>query len=375
MKLGSYVIDRRLAPRRGRWRYVTRDFLKRPLLITAVDAHDTARVAELEAELKALSRLRHASIIRGRGFAEDSGYAFYVSDYIKGGVPLQSLAVTGRLMLPGSTALFGRVLEIVSYLHAKGITHGDLAPDNVVVYRKGRHAVPLMMGFGFSRVTSVTALETGQLTGELQFVSPEHADFLLGHTPGKTTYQAGPRDDVYAIGVNLYFLLTGEWPIPRSTAETWQGQLDFLRRVREHQVLQPFKVNPYAPLHLTDLALKMMDRAPSQRPPDAVAAYREYLTARALDRDDLDSMAIFLTHAASTTPSGLPRVSSRSRQAQAARPPPLFDPAWLERAVWVVALIAIVMWGLLTLLPSTLKPTRTPAVREASQTNPPYDYE
>jgi eukaryotic-like serine/threonine-protein kinase len=344
-KLGSYVIDRQLTARGSRGLYVVREGSEQPLMLTAVEARDTVRVAELQAEFKTLSRLRQPSLIKTQRWAEESGYAFYVSKYVQG-VPLHSLVLTGRLMLPGVMAIYGRVIEAVAYLHASGITHGDLAPDNILVCRRGRLTVPVLVGFGIARVTSRAAFESGELAGALHFVSPEHAKFLLGNAPGRT-YESGPLDDVYTMGINLYFLLTGEWPVPR-TSDTRQGRLEFLRRVVDHPPADPLKLNPYAPIRLAELAMRMLEHNPESRPANAGVAHREFLSARALDRDDMDSMAMLLEYAESTSQVSVePRTDVRARSPfdLQAEVPARFRMGWMERAVWVAALLAAATLG------------------------------
>jgi serine/threonine protein kinase len=134
--------------------------------------------AALRHEFETLLRLRHRSVVKVHGWAEESRYAFYVSEHVHG-VPLHALVASGNMMLPGVMAAYGRGLETVAHLHAQGLAHGDLSPVNIMVRREGSLTVPVLVGFGMARVTSRALLESGELADVIDFVSPEHAAFLL----------------------------------------------------------------------------------------------------------------------------------------------------------------------------------------------------
>jgi serine/threonine protein kinase len=352
-KLGSYLIDRQLVGGGGRGLFLAHDAGGKAVGLTVVESRHAARVAQLRAEFDALSRLRHPSIVRVLGWGEDAGFAFHVGEYVKG-VPLHSLVLTGRLMLPGVMAVYGKVLESVAYMHANGVTHGSLSPANIMVRREGRNSVPVLVGFGISRVTSRAELSSGALAGALHFISPEHAAFLLGHGPGKT-YEAGYRDDVYVMGVNLYFLLTGEWPVPR-TSDTRQGQLEFLRRLRRHVPKPVLELNRYAPIQLSELAMRMLQVDPEARPADACVAHKEFAHARMLDRDDMDSIAILLDFAESSAAVEEEEEPSKTSTEETSAVVPLVPvqptpreqrphrrAVWVERSAWVAALLLVLV--------------------------------
>jgi serine/threonine protein kinase len=350
-ELGSYVIDRQLGERGGRGLYVAHDERGASSLLTVVPARNAAQVAALRVQFEALSRLQHRSIAKVGGWAEEREYVFYSQENVRG-TPLHSLVETGRLMLPGVVAVYGQVLEAVAYLHAKGVTHGDLAPVNILVRREGRLSVPVIVGFGIARVTSRASLKAGELASVLDFVSPEHAEVLLGHSPAKT-YEPEPRDDVYGMGLNLYFLLTGHWPIP-GTSRTRQGQLEFLKRLRHYYPADVLERNRYAPICLGKLALRMLERDPANRPTDAGAAYKEFVSAQTADQSDMNSLAILLDYAESEAdeeleedeleedepspaPTALTQLVAQRPQARG---------AWPIHVGWMLLLILVVSWKL-----------------------------
>jgi serine/threonine protein kinase len=355
-ELGSYVIDQQLGERGGRGLYVAHDQQGAPSFLTVVEARNAAHVAALRVEFEALSRLQHRSIAKVRGWAEEGEHVFYSSEHVRG-TPLHSLVVTGRLMLPGVVAVYGQVLEAVAHLHANGVTHGDLAPVNVLVRREGRLSVPVLVRFGIARVTSRTSFKSGELASVLDFVSPEHAEVLLGRGPAKT-YEPEPRDDVYGMGLNLYFLLTGEWPIPQ-TSRTRQGQLEFLRRLCHYQPADVLERNQFAPICLGKLALRMLERNPANRPADAVAAFKEFVSAQTADQSDMNSMAMLLAFAESQADEveeeeeeeeNTPPPAASTRPVGQRPPPRVVSPV---HVAWVLVLLVIVSWYVLSKAPPT----------------------
>lgn len=159
-------------------------------------------------EIEALGRLNHPAVAK----VYDAGV-----ERSQGGQPLSWFAmekVDGEPLLFAADALgldrgqrlelFRQICEGVAHAHQRGIIHRDLKPDNILVDREGR---PHILDFGIARTadplaSSVTA--AGEIIGTLAYMSPEQ---LLGE-PDKVD----ARSDVFALGVILFRLLTGQPP-------------------------------------------------------------------------------------------------------------------------------------------------------------------
>ena len=99
-----------------------------------------------------------------------------------------------------TAALVADVCEAAGWLHARGVVHRDLTPDNVVVAEDGAHVIDL----GISRVPTPGAARDTTLLGTRGYAAPEQYGFA----------QTDARSDVFSIGRLALFLLTGEDPSP-----------------------------------------------------------------------------------------------------------------------------------------------------------------
>lgn len=160
-----------------------------------------------EREVELVAQLKHPNIISifDSGLTED-GHQFCVMDYVRG-VPVTKYARSSRLVLQDVLALFAKICAAVSYAHQKGIIHRDLKPANILVSSDGE---PRILDFGLAKllgepVETILSI-TGQVVGTLPYMAPEQA---RGETEAVDT-----RTDVYALGVILFELLTGQHPYP-----------------------------------------------------------------------------------------------------------------------------------------------------------------
>jgi serine/threonine-protein kinase len=159
-----------------------------------------------EREVELASRLRHPSIVAVHDSGVADGSAYYSMELIEG----QRLDEFLRDRSPSRRErleLFERICAAVAYAHQRGVIHRDLKPANVLVDPEG---LPHVLDFGLAqRVESGLGAgrritETGMFLGTLAYASPEQ--FRGG------LQEPDVRTDVYALGVILYEMLTGELP-------------------------------------------------------------------------------------------------------------------------------------------------------------------
>lgn len=281
--LGRYVIARDLGETPGGSTYLAScpSGLRRVLKVV-----DAERRERLKAEYERLRPLRHPSLVQLFEWVEDSRRAYYAMEYVQG-ISLQSFTRAGAFMLPGVIALFQQVVEAIAFLHCEGVTHGELAPWNVVV-RGGKRA--MIVDFGLARPRRRSELGGAAAIGEvLDFASPEYAAFLLGITPAQE-YLPTPRDDVYALGRILYQALTGCWPFPVDGLKPAE-EVAVVGAMFERLPKDPQELNPHAPPLLSKLALRMLQPIPGDRPSDAAAVLQVLEEARKSDKIELASVA------------------------------------------------------------------------------------
>ena len=168
-----------------------------------------ALLRRFEVESHALGRLQHPGIAQiYEAATADSGSGpqpYFAMELIRG-KPLHKYAASHRLSTRDRLALVVKVCDAVQHAHQRGIIHRDLKPGNILVDESGQ---PKILDFGVARVTdsdtnATRQTDVGQLVGTLAYMSPEQvlADPL----------ELDVRSDVYALGVILYELLTGQLP-------------------------------------------------------------------------------------------------------------------------------------------------------------------
>ncbi|MCL4813361.1 MAG: protein kinase [Vicinamibacteraceae bacterium] len=176
------------------------------VLRRGLEATSLRRRFELEAEM--LGQLHHPGI--AQVFAAHPGDANtppFIAMELVAGVPLTDYVDEHAPGVEARVALMRRVCDAVQHAHQRGIIHRDLKPANILVTADGQ---PKVLDFGVARATgaalsmsTVTTL-SGQIVGTLAYMSPEQ---VRGDHDEIDT-----RTDVYAIGVLLFRVLTGELP-------------------------------------------------------------------------------------------------------------------------------------------------------------------
>ncbi len=172
-------------------------------------SRDPLMSARFEAEADALKRLDHPNIVRVLETCElDDGRLCIVMDLAEG-CDLGRLMRAGKLEQQRAISIFEKVCAAVEHAHEQGIAHRDIKPANILV--AGEDEVKLA-DFGLAKEGSANTI--GALTattdqfGTAYYLAPER---MISRAP------AGPPQDVYALGVLLYHLLTGQMPLGNYT--------------------------------------------------------------------------------------------------------------------------------------------------------------
>jgi serine/threonine protein kinase len=197
---------------------------------------DSARlVARFDQERQALAIMDHPNIARVLDAGVTGCRPFFVMELIEG-VPITKYCDDAHLTPRQRLELFIPVCHAVQHAHQKGIIHRDLKPSNILVATFDGKPVPKVIDFGVAKAIgprlggpSVTT-EVGTIVGTLEYMSPEQADL---NGPDTDT-----RGDVYALGVVLYELLTGEVPFPREQLQAVRFT-EMLRIIKEVEPPRP----------------------------------------------------------------------------------------------------------------------------------------
>ncbi len=173
--------------------------------------------ARFLAERQLLARLDHPHVARLLdGGVTEEGRPYFVMEHVEG-VPITTWCRARRLSLEEILRLYLEVIDAVSYLHRNLVVHRDLKPSNILVDGDGRVK---LLDFGIAKLLDGEPGDAGLTrTGERPMTPEYAAPEQLDGEPVTTA------TDVYALGVLLYELLTGERPHQGSRAQPAQRRL------------------------------------------------------------------------------------------------------------------------------------------------------
>jgi len=157
--------------------------------------------AKFEAEMAVLSSLDHPGIPKIRDFFTEAGRRYLVMDLIPGPNLYQVLEAGGPLEARSLVEEMLQVLDILGYLHERGLLHRDVKPANLI--RDSRNGRLKLVDFGLARSFEIDGtFMTQTLVGTSGYAPPEQ---LAG--------RAEPASDLYAVGATMLHLLTAVSPL------------------------------------------------------------------------------------------------------------------------------------------------------------------
>lgn len=210
-------------------------------------ARDPDVIQRFRNELKLARKITHKNVCRVFDFHEEEGTPFITMEFVAG-EDLKSL-VRRRGKLPEEEALriASEIAEGLSEAHDLGVVHRDLKPQNIMIEPNGRAKV---MDFGIARSLQAPGLtQTGQMIGTPDYLSSEQA----------AGEPADRRADIYALGVILYEMTTGQLPFKGDTA------LSVITKHREAPPGDPREIDPDLSEGLCRLILRCMEKDPARR--------------------------------------------------------------------------------------------------------------
>ncbi|MGB5900955.1 MAG: serine/threonine-protein kinase, partial [Geitlerinemataceae cyanobacterium] len=212
-------------------------------------------------EAEILYQLQHPQIPKFRATFEEDRRFFLVQDYVDGNTYralLREYQNQGRNFSEAEvTELMRQLLPVLDYVHAQGIIHRDISPDNVI--RRTVDGVPILIDFGVvkdlaTRIQSPETLEQGTPQGTTVG--------KLGYAPAEQlqTGRAYPSSDLYALAATAVELLTGRDP----------GQL-----FDEHQLVWTWQQSVSVSPGLAQVLNRMLNTRPGDRYQSAQEALQD----------------------------------------------------------------------------------------------------
>jgi serine/threonine protein kinase len=165
-------------------------------------AEDPTFVSRFQREAQAAARLVHPNIVQifDSGLDERSGRHFIVMEYIEGQSCAEILRDDGWVEVDEGISVIEQACEGLHYAHRHGVVHRDVKPGNLLRAREGEVK---LADFGIAKATEQSSItQVGSVLGTAAYLAPEQA----------RGEEAGPRADLYALGVVAYQLLSGRLP-------------------------------------------------------------------------------------------------------------------------------------------------------------------
>lgn len=173
-------------------------------------------------ELAVLRKLHHPRIVRLKGFYEDQECYYLLMEFVSGGDLMDFVAAHGSVGEDAGREITRQVLEAVSYIHSRGISHRDLKPDNILIEQDDPVLVKIT-DFGLAKVQgNGTLMKT--FCGTLAYVAPE----VIGGKNNGTQEEKNEYSslvDMWSMGCLVYVILTGHLPFSGSTQEQLYKQI------------------------------------------------------------------------------------------------------------------------------------------------------
>jgi len=210
--------------------------------------HDAQFRARFEREAKMIALLEHPAIVPVYDFGDEDGQPYIVMRYMSGG-SLSERLHQGAMSIQEVIQIYNRLAPSLDVAHAKKIIHRDLKPGNILFDQYGN---AFLSDFGIARLTEAggATLTGGNILGTPAYMSPEQV---------QGDKEIDGRSDIYAMGVILYQLLTGNAPYQATTPA----------RVMMMHILEPvpniLNVSPNLPGGVETVIAKAMAKEPDDR--------------------------------------------------------------------------------------------------------------
>jgi serine/threonine protein kinase len=165
-------------------------------------AEDPTFVSRFQREAQAAARLVHPNIVQvfDSGQDESTGQYFIVMEYIEGSSCAEILRDDGWVEVDEAISIIDQACEGLHYAHRHGVVHRDVKPGNLLRAREGDVK---LADFGIAKATEQSSItQVGSVLGTAAYLAPEQA----------RGEEAGPRADLYALGVVTYQLISGRLP-------------------------------------------------------------------------------------------------------------------------------------------------------------------
>jgi serine/threonine protein kinase len=219
-------------------------------------------------EARTIAQLQHPHILPMHDYGNEAGILYLVMAYVSGG-SLKERIEQGPMTLREAETVLRQIASALDYAHRRGVIHRDIKPDNVLLDEEG-HAS--LADFGIVKIlegektTGLTA--TGGVLGTPAYMAPEQSQGL----------GVSAKTDIYALGVIVYEMLTGQQPYRADTP------MQVMLKHITDPVPSLLEVGTHLPPALEPVMMRVLAKNPEDRYATASEFAQEFL--RAIHRDE-----------------------------------------------------------------------------------------
>ncbi len=209
-----------------------------------------------EREARAVAALKHPNIVQVYDFGDADGMYYMVMEYIAGTDLAQALVERGALPLAQARVLICDVAAALDYAHAHGLVHRDVKPSNVMLQPApsggDQELRAVLTDFGIAKILTGTGdiTRVGMLIGTPDYMAPEQIH---------AANAVDARADVYALGVMLFLMLTGQLPF------TGDIPGEVVLAHLHHSVPDPRALLPELPAKVAMAIIRALAKDPAER--------------------------------------------------------------------------------------------------------------
>ena len=231
----------------------------------AESSFDDEQIARFRQEVAMAHAVSHPNVARTYDLGEVGGLSYLTMEYLEGETLMARLRRSGPLPAEEIRALAVPLCRGLAAAHQAGIVHRDLKPANVMLVPGARQLVILDFGIAGwtsgARAAAAGAPPVAPLGGAVRHVTSAGFGTPVYMAPEQWNRAPGdPRTDIYALGVILYYCLTGRPPFDSDSLE------ELGRLHREAPVPDPRRLVHGADPGLSRLVLRCLAKSPSDRP-------------------------------------------------------------------------------------------------------------